>query len=170
VVGVGNPRVVAWAVGALSLARNVSGGEEMARDVPLRPYGRPPRRSRPPDAVFAVSQMLLLFFLDLGYEQGIRTRLVRAMLVSRCCAASHCIAWGCPMGPGPPGVGPQGGLLSARAACFRRSQLSSALSWLKVELFREGNSNSYSFVMADWLKTEHTGARRAAAQFGRSKD
>lgn len=108
-VGVGNPRVVAWAVGALSLARNVSGGEEMARDAPLRPYGRPPRRSRPPDAVSAVSQMLLLFFLDLGYEQGIRTRLVRAMLVSRCCAASHCIAWGCPMGPGPPGVGPQGG-------------------------------------------------------------
>ena len=37
------------------------------------------------------------------------------------------------------------------AACFRRSQL------VESKLSVKGG-NSYSFVIADWLKTEHTGA------------
>jgi len=65
---------------------------------PLRPYGyghHVVRGRRMPYSLYP--QMRLLVFLDLAYEQGIRTRLVlRAMLMGRCvaCAAVRRIAWG----------------------------------------------------------------------------
>lgn len=102
-----------------------------------------------------VHDWFFFFFLKL--------RLVlRAMLMSRCvaCAAVRRIAWGRAWA-----ARERRAACTWNAACFRGSQL--VESKLSVK-----RGNSYSFVIADWLKTEHTGAvqlqgrRWAATQFG----